>query len=314
MVRRVVAFALLAWVLTRASTTLVGGFGYGFLFGLAFYIPLLPWIGELVGAGALAGARCRAAVFPGAVRPAGGRGAAAARLADLVRRAVGAAEWLKSTVPFGGFPWGVVGFGQTDGPLLPLVQLGGVPLLSFAVALLGFSLAALAFEIVALVAARPGRSSSTAAPPAVVLPGVVHLPGAARDRGAWPQVRQSGAGAGDEPAITVAAVQGNVPRLGLDFNAQRRAVLDNHVRETLGWPTTCAPGGRRNRSSSSGRRTRRTSIRWPTPTPRNRSRSRRRRSARRSWSAACVAAPGYTPGQPGVDEHRDRLGSRHRPG
>ena len=32
--------------------------------------------------------------------------------------------------------------------------------------------------------------------------------------------------------MTIAAVQGNVPRLGLDFNAQRRAVLDNHVRVT----------------------------------------------------------------------------------
>lgn len=32
--------------------------------------------------------------------------------------------------------------------------------------------------------------------------------------------------------ITVAAIQGSVPRLGLDFNAQRRAVLDNHVRRT----------------------------------------------------------------------------------
>ena len=31
----------------------------------------------------------------------------------------------------------------------------------------------------------------------------------------------------------MAAVQGNVPRLGLDFNAQRRAVLSNHVNETL---------------------------------------------------------------------------------
>ncbi len=48
----------------------------------------------------------------------------------------------------------------------------------------------------------------------------------------WPPVRQAGAGAGDDQAITVAAVQGNVPRLGLEFNAQRRAVLDNHVRET----------------------------------------------------------------------------------
>jgi apolipoprotein N-acyltransferase len=33
--------------------------------------------------------------------------------------------------------------------------------------------------------------------------------------------------------VTVAVVQGNVPRLGLEFNAQRRAVLDNHVQETL---------------------------------------------------------------------------------
>jgi apolipoprotein N-acyltransferase len=33
-------------------------------------------------------------------------------------------------------------------------------------------------------------------------------------------------------SAVVAIVQGNVPRLGLDFNAQRRAVLDNHVRAT----------------------------------------------------------------------------------
>jgi apolipoprotein N-acyltransferase len=31
----------------------------------------------------------------------------------------------------------------------------------------------------------------------------------------------------------VAVVQGNVPRAGLEFNAQRRAVLDDHVQETL---------------------------------------------------------------------------------
>jgi apolipoprotein N-acyltransferase len=37
---------------------------------------------------------------------------------------------------------------------------------------------------------------------------------------------------GGEP-VTVAVVQGNVPRLGLDFNEQRKAVLDNHVRATL---------------------------------------------------------------------------------
>jgi apolipoprotein N-acyltransferase len=33
--------------------------------------------------------------------------------------------------------------------------------------------------------------------------------------------------------VTVAIVQGNVPRMGLDFNEQRKAVLDNHVRATI---------------------------------------------------------------------------------
>jgi apolipoprotein N-acyltransferase len=49
----------------------------------------------------------------------------------------------------------------------------------------------------------------------------------------WPQVRQPSTDESNDPVVTVAAVQGNVPRLGLDFNAQRRAVLDNHVQETL---------------------------------------------------------------------------------
>jgi apolipoprotein N-acyltransferase len=36
----------------------------------------------------------------------------------------------------------------------------------------------------------------------------------------------------EDGTATVAVIQGNVPRAGLDFNAQRRAVLDHHVRET----------------------------------------------------------------------------------
>ncbi len=144
----IVAFALLAWVLTRESTKLVGGFGYGFLFGLTFYIPLLPWTGELVGMLPWLALAVVQAVFPGLFGV----------LAVAVRRLPGwplwfaalwvAQEWAKSTVPFGGFPWGVVGFSQTGGPLLPIAQIGGAPLLSFAVVLIGFSLAAIALEIV----------------------------------------------------------------------------------------------------------------------------------------------------------------------
>jgi apolipoprotein N-acyltransferase len=115
--------------------------------------------------------------------------------------------------------------------MLPIAQLGGAPLLSFAVVLIGFSLAAIAFETVQWW--QRGKSNQNNSPPAVVLAGVCISVVLLATALAWPNVRQSGVGAGDDQAITVAAVQGNVPRLGLEFNAQRRAVLDNHVRQTV---------------------------------------------------------------------------------
>jgi apolipoprotein N-acyltransferase len=42
--------------------------------------------------------------------------------------------------------------------------------------------------------------------------------------------------------VNVAIVQGNVPRLGFDFNAQRRAVLDNHVNATIALAADVAAG------------------------------------------------------------------------
>lgn len=142
------AAALLAWVLTHPATTPAGGLGYAFVFGLAFYLPLLPWVGLLVGAVPWLVLAAVSALFP----------AVFGLFAVLVRRLPGwpvwfallwaAQEWLKSIFPFGGFPWGSVAFGQTHGPFLPLVQLGGVALLSFAITLVGFSATALALEIV----------------------------------------------------------------------------------------------------------------------------------------------------------------------
>lgn len=225
-----ISAGLLAWVLRRDSTTRAGGFGYGFLYGLAFYVPLLPWISGLVGAVPWLALAAVEALFP----------ALFALAAVTVRRLPGwplwfaalwaAQEWLKSSVPFGGFPWGVVAFGQTDGPLLSLVRLGGAPLLSFAVMLTGFALAALTEQIVRWTRRH---DISVAAPPAVVLPGAVIAVVLLGTAVVWPQVRHSATGAVDDQPVTVAAVQGNVPRLGLEFNAQRRAVLDNHVEETL---------------------------------------------------------------------------------
>jgi apolipoprotein N-acyltransferase len=67
----------------------------------------------------------------------------------------------------------------------------------------------------------------------VIVPAVLIVAVFALTALAAPGLRRSGIPGGDEPTITVAAVQGNVPRLGLDFASQRRAVLDNHVQQTL---------------------------------------------------------------------------------
>jgi apolipoprotein N-acyltransferase len=225
-----VALALLAWVLVDERTTPAGGFGYGMLAGQVFYVLLLPWISNFVGPFPWLMLAALEAFFTGVF----------GLTAVIVRGLPGwplwfaalwvSAEWLKSTVPFGGFPWGVVAFGQTDGPLLPLAHLGGAPLVSFAVALIGFSAAAIVLEAVRHW--RHDHRTGAAAPPEVFIPGICIAVVLLVTVLAWPHVRKAGAGAGDDPAINVAAVQGNVPRLGLDFNAQRRAVLDNHVRET----------------------------------------------------------------------------------
>jgi apolipoprotein N-acyltransferase len=239
----VVAAALLAWVLTHPATTPAGGLGYAFLFGLAFYLPLLPWVGLLVGPIPWIALATVSALFP----------ALFGLCAVIVRRLPGwpvwfallwaAQEWLKSTVPFGGFPWGSVAFCQTHGPFLPLVQLGGVALLSMSIMLVGFSATAIALEIAKWWhpghPALPGDSRANGpahpdqVPPAVVLPGICICLVLFASVVVWPQVRHAGTGSGGEPSVTVAAIQGNVPRLGFEFNEQRRAVLDNHIQETL---------------------------------------------------------------------------------
>lgn len=217
--------ALLAGVLTdygRRHRTLRAGFGYGYLAGLGFLVPLLPWVGEYVGPLPWLALSAAESVFVGLF----GLGAVlvtrVSRAPWVVALAVAAVwsltEWLRSSVPFGGFPWGRLAFGQPDGWLLPLAALGGAPLLSFGVALTGTGLAAVAFT----VRRRAARSW--------VAPVVVASTASVAALAAVPYVH---ADADGDRTITVAAVQGSVPRLGLEFNAQRRAVLDNHVRRTF---------------------------------------------------------------------------------
>ena len=224
------ALALLTWVLVHPATTLGGGFGYGLLFGLAFYLPLLPWIGGLVGPLPWMLLALMEACFP----------AVFGVFAVLVSRLPGwplwlaclwsMQEWLKSSVPFGGFPWGVTAYSQTDGPFLVLAQWGGAPLVSFAVALLGTAVCALTVEIVRWVRHTGDEHHRYAH---LLVPGALLVAVLAMTAVAAPGVRRAASGVDDETPVTVAVVQGNVPRLGLDFNSQRRAVLDNPVQQTL---------------------------------------------------------------------------------
>ena len=211
------AFALLGLVLQNRG--LRAGFGWGFLFGLGFLLPLLMWTGSYVGPVPWVALCVAEAVFVGL---AGAGMALASRLpaAPLLAAAVWiAGEALRGRVPFGGLPWGRVGFGQPDGPLLPVAAIGGEPLLSFVTVLAGLALG----ELVRRLVAGPRRLRLLAAPVLLLVLALVAGPLAAL---------VPPTGGGPERTAVIAAVQGTVPRLGLDFNAQRRAVLDNHVTAT----------------------------------------------------------------------------------
>jgi apolipoprotein N-acyltransferase len=205
------------------------GFGLGALFGLGFLLPLLRWTGIYVGPVpwlALSGAE---ALF---VAAAGAGIAVTSRLrgAPLWAAAVWVGtEALRARVPFGGFPWGRVAFGQPDGPLLPVAAVGGAPLLSFVAVLAGLALGEAGRRL-----AR-GEVRAAAVPAALAVAALLTGPLAAL---------VPPADAGPAATVTIAAVQGNVPRLGLDFNTQRRAVLDNHVRVTEQLAADVAAGAR----------------------------------------------------------------------
>ena len=203
-----------------------GGFGLGLLTGWAYFIPTLSWSGIYVGAvpwlalatlQALYIAVMSALVGWGSVRWADGRWRPTAYTAlFLVPLGWVAQELARSTTPWGGFPWARLAFGQANGPLLPLARWMGAPGLTFVTALLG----TLLFVAVAAAARRRWLSSIAAVAGLAIL---LLLP-----QEAVPPVVLHTASVSER----VGLVQGNVPHPGLDFNAERRAVLDNHVRGT----------------------------------------------------------------------------------
>jgi apolipoprotein N-acyltransferase len=202
------------------------GAGLGLLAGLALLIPLLSWAGGYVGSVWLFLPFGESAYFA----LLGGLSALATPVLERCRWTwplVTGSLWvlqeaLRDRTPFGGFPWGRLAFSQDDSPLLRLAALGGAPMVTFGVAAVG---GLLAMTVLALM-----RTPRSALVPAAVTLVAALLPFAV------PTASAAG------PHVTVAVVQGNVPRLGLEFNAQRRAVLDNHVDATLALADDVAAG------------------------------------------------------------------------
>lgn len=191
------------------------GAGLMFAFGLGFFLPVLHWSGTYVGPVPWLLLAVAEAVFFAVL------GAATALALRLPGWPVWAAclwvaqEAARDRLPFDGFPWARLAFGQAGSPIERFAAVGGAPLVTFVVALSG---TLLAWAALAYVRTHRPRSAFVGA-----LLGVV--------------VASAGLlvplGATNGHRVTVAVIQGNVPRLGLDFNAQREGVLRDHVRRTL---------------------------------------------------------------------------------
>ncbi|MFI2752015.1 apolipoprotein N-acyltransferase [Cellulomonas sp. P22] len=135
-----------------------------------------------------------------------------------------AVEELRMTWPFGGFPWGRLAFSQASSPLLGFAWVAGAPLVSAVVVAVGVLLAQV---WTALRRGAFGAAGLRTAAAVVLVVAGTFVPLDTR--------AESG-------TLEVGAVQGNVPRPGLDAFSQRRQVLDNHIAGTLALLDRVAPG------------------------------------------------------------------------
>ncbi|GAB2673108.1 apolipoprotein N-acyltransferase [Thalassiella azotivora] len=199
----------------------------GTVAGVAFLLPHLSWAGIYVGwlpLTALVAVQTLFMTAGGVLLRLVQRNPPALALVGTAGAWV-AIEAARARVPFGGFGWGRLAFSQADAPTLGLAALGGAPLVTFAVALAG---AVLALAVRRTADRRLGAAAlATATGVTALLVGLL-VP--------TPVDAQDG-------TVRVAGVQGNVPRPGLDFNAERRAVLDNHARATEDLADRVGSGG-----------------------------------------------------------------------
>ncbi|HWD02484.1 MAG TPA: apolipoprotein N-acyltransferase [Amycolatopsis sp.] len=215
------AFTALALVLRGRSFR--GAFGYGFVYGAAFFLALLTWLQDFLGRDfgpwPWLGLSLTLSLYFGL----------GALLIRVVARlplaplwgalAFVALETPRAWFPLGGFPWGRVAFSQPEGAYLSLASVGGAPLVGLAVVLSGFGLAAL---VARLWQHRRWRDRKLITP--LVLTLLPVLAGLA----VWPTVGT----AAQDGSLTVAAIQGNAPDVGIALEGERDVLRRNHFAES----------------------------------------------------------------------------------
>ena len=207
-----VPLSFAAFVTVLRGRSMKAAFGYGFLFGVAYLLPLLGWLDDFLGAEfgiwPWMGLTMVEALFFGVA------GAGMARVSRLPAAPVWmaavfvAVEAARSRVPYGGFPWGRIAFTQPEGVFLPLARAGGAVLVGFAVVLVGCALGGV----------RRGRWRGAILLAVVpVAAGLAMLPSVG-----------SGSAAGE---WTVAVVQGNAPDIGVRLRDRDVEIRANHMAE-----------------------------------------------------------------------------------
>ena len=182
----------------------------GFVYGLTFFLVLMPWM-TVIGTDAwiLLAAYC--ALWNGAL------GSLVGPLSRLRGGTVWVAsgwvvmEALRGRVPLGGYPWGEIAFSQGNSPLAALTSIAGMAGVTFLIvwiaALMIESVRRRRWQMVGIVVA------STFAVSFVI-----------------PRPFEFG---GESSTAVVAVVQGGTPGTGMEAMDVRRAVLQGHVEQTL---------------------------------------------------------------------------------
>ena len=193
----------------------------GLVSGLSFFLPVLGWM-HIIGQDAWVALSIFCSLWF----------ALMGTVIAVVSRLPGAPVWvactwvlqeaLRGRVPWGGFPWGNVGFAAADSPLLGWAPWLGAAGVSFITVLAAAAL------VTAFAPPRRPRRVWWLAAPALVIVGGALLP----SLGAAPE----------SASLNVAVIQGGTPQLGMGAMDVRRAVLDNHVKQTLALATAVSAG------------------------------------------------------------------------